>query len=259
MNDRRPTIFISNDDGVQAKGLNELIRFLRPVGDIVVMAPDGPRSGMGCAITSTRNVIYTKVREEEGLTVYACTGTPCDCVKLGLQELFQQHKPDLVVGGINHGDNSTVNVHYSGTMGTVIEGCLKGIPSIGFSLCDHSPEADFTPLHNYIVAITRAVLKYSMPNGTCLNVNFPKLQKFNGIRICRQTKGDWRDEWKLVERRENETEFKLTGHFMCAEPEMTDTDKWALDNGFVAITPTTIDMTSYELFREMRQRWDFDI
>ena len=260
MNENRPTIFISNDDGVGAKGINVLIEFLRPLGNLVVMAPDGPRSGYACAITTVKNVTYRKVREDEGLSVYSCTGPPCDCVKLGLQELFPERKPDLMVAGINHGDNSAVNVHYSGTMGGVIEGCLKGVPSIGFSLCDHDLDADFSPLKDYIVAITKAVMKNSMPVGTCLNVNFPKAGKFNGIRICRQAKGDWSDEWQFVERRpDGEAEFKLKGHFLCGEPEMTDTDKWALDNGFVAITPTTIDMTAYELFREMRSKWDFEM
>lgn len=135
--EERKTVDIAvNDDGVEAKGLNELIRGLRGMGEIIVMAPDGPRSGASGAITSEHPVKYYKVREEEDLTVYKCTGTPVDCVKLALHTVVPR-RPDVVIGGINHGDNSSVNVHYSGTMGVVIEGCLKGISSIGYSLCNH--------------------------------------------------------------------------------------------------------------------------
>lgn len=139
MENKRPLILISNDDGVMAKGISELIKFLRPLGEIVVMAPDTARSGSGCAITVTQPVHYQLVRKEVGLTVYKCSGTPADCIKLAWNTVLDR-KPDLVVGGVNHGDNSATNVHYSGTMGIVIEGCLNGIPSIGFSLCSHDPE-----------------------------------------------------------------------------------------------------------------------
>ena len=255
----RPLLLLSNDDGFDSKGIKELIKALRPLADLVVVAPSGPRSGASGAITSQVPLRCALVSKEPGVEIYKCTGTPVDCVKLALHSVVPR-MPDMVIGGINHGDNSSVNVHYSGTMGVVIEGCLKGVPSIGFSLCDHDLDADFSPLKDYIVAITKAVMKNSMPVGTCLNVNFPKAGKFNGIRICRQAKGDWSDEWQFVERRpDGEAEFKLKGHFLCGEPEMTDTDKWALDNGFVAITPTTIDMTAYELFREMRSKWDFEM
>lgn len=142
MENKRPLILISNDDGVMAKGISELIKFLRPLGEIVVMAPDTARSGSGCAITVTQPVHYQLVRKEVGLTVYKCSGTPADCIKLAWNTVLDR-KPDLVVGGVNHGDNSATNVHYSGTMGIVIEGCLNGIPSIGFSLCSHDPGADF--------------------------------------------------------------------------------------------------------------------
>ena len=138
MENEKPLILVSNDDGVMAKGINELVKFLRPLGDIVVMAPDAPRSGSGCALTVTQPVHYQLVKKEVGLTVYKCSGTPTDCIKLARNTVLDRI-PDLVVGGINHGDNSATNVHYSGTMGVVFEGCLNGIPSIGFSLCNHAP------------------------------------------------------------------------------------------------------------------------
>ena len=157
MKKEKPLILLSNDDGVEAKGLNELIRGLRGMGEIIVMAPDGPRSGASGAITSEHPVKYYKVREEEDLTVYKCTGTPVDCVKLALHTVVPR-RPDVVIGGINHGDNSSVNVHYSGTMGVVIEGCLKGISSIGYSLCNHFADADFSSSLPYIRRITEQVL-----------------------------------------------------------------------------------------------------
>ncbi|MEG0647814.1 MAG: 5'/3'-nucleotidase SurE, partial [Bacteroides sp.] len=135
MENQRPLILVSNDDGITAKGISELIKFLRPLGEIVVMAPDSPRSGSGCALTVTEPVHFQQVRRDVGLTVYKCSGTPTDCIKLARNTVLDR-EPSLVVGGINHGDNSATNVHYSGTMAVVIEGCLNGIPSIGFSLSD---------------------------------------------------------------------------------------------------------------------------
>ena len=145
MKSERPLFLISNDDGYKARGINFLAELLAPIADIIVMAPDGGRSGMGCAITSKDPVYYSLVSQREGLSIYRCSGTPVDCIKMALHE-FPERQPDMIIGGINHGDNSGVNVHYSGTMGIVIEGCMKGIPSVGFSLDNHSPEADFEPL-----------------------------------------------------------------------------------------------------------------
>lgn len=257
-NNERPLILVSNDDGYRAQGLNELIGFLRPIADIVVLAPDIPRSGSGCSITSSLPIKMTRDHQEPGVTRWICSGTPTDCIKLALQVLADQgRRPDMIVSGINHGDNSSVNAHYSGTMGAAIEGALKGIPSIAFSLCDHSPNADFMPLKPYVAAITAKVLRMGLPAGTCLNVNFPKATEFKGIKICRQTRGDWQDEFEAVERKNGERHFWMTGEYRNDEPESTDTDHWALDNGYVAITPTTIDLTAYNLVK-MMQGWQFD-
>ena len=184
----KPLILLSNDDGYQAKGINELIKALRDEADLVVVAPDGPRSGASGAITSAVPVHYEKMSEEEGLVVYKCSGTPVDCTKLALHAIVDRI-PDMVIGGINHGDNSSVNVHYSGTMGVVIEGCLKGIPSIGFSLCNHAADADFSFTLPYVKSIVKNTLANGLPYGTCLNVNFPDTENLKGIRICRQTDG----------------------------------------------------------------------
>ena len=257
MYENRPLILISNDDGVNAKGIRVLTDVLRDIADIIVMAPDGPRSGYSCAITSVSPLRFSKVREEEGVTVYQCSGTPTDCIKIALHEVVPR-RPDLVVGGINHGDNSSVNVHYSGTMGVVLEGCLKGMPAIGFSLCDHAADADFSPLIPYIRKITQEVLEHGLPAGTCLNVNFPKLPSFKGVKVCRQTKGEWSNEWQKCTHPRGGHYYWLTGSFLNAEVDADDTDHWAMNHGYAAITPVQIDMTAYTLFDEMKS-WNLEV
>ncbi len=251
MENERPLILVSNDDGVMAKGISELIKFLRPLGEIVVMAPDSARSGSGCAMTVTQPVHFRQVRRDVGLTVYACSGTPADCVKLAFNSVLNR-TPALVVGGINHGDNSATNVHYSGTMGVVIEGCLKGIPSIGFSICDHSPGADFDAAGPYVRSIAAAVLEKGLPPLTCLNVNFPVTKELKGVKICEQAKGGWGKEWEQCPRKTDPNYFWLTGEFTDHEPDNEKNDHWALAQGYVAITPVTVDVTAYHFIEELK-------
>lgn len=252
MENKRPLILVSNDDGIMAKGISELVKFLRPLGDIVVMAPDAPRSGSGCAITVTQPVHYQLLRKDVGLTIYKCSGTPTDCVKLARNTVLDR-KPDLVVGGINHGDNSATNVHFSGTMGVVIEGCLNGIPSIGFSLCSHEPGADFEPAGPYIRQIASMVLERGLPPLTCLNVNFPNMKDLKGIKVCEQAKGKWTNEWEPCPRKEDRNYYWLIGEFTDDEPDNEKNDHWALANGYVAITPTTVDVTNYGFVDELNK------
>ena len=249
----RPLILISNDDGYTAKGINELADALRNMADLVVMAPDGPRSGMACAMTSEHPVRYYKVKEEEGLQVYKCTGTPVDCIKLALHLL--PRRPDMIIGGINHGDNSAVNVHYSGTMGVVLEGCMKGIPAIGYSVDDHAPDIDFKPMLPYVRNIVLHALKHRIPEGICLNVNIPAQAPYRGVRICRQTKGMWTNEWKRCDHPRGGEYFWLTGKFESHEPGTTNSDRHSLDEGYIAITPLQIDMTAYGFMDELKN-WD---
>lgn len=247
----RPLLLLSNDDGFNAKGIHELIKALRPVADLVVVAPDGPRSGSSGAITSVRPLQYSLLQQEPGLSVYKCTGTPVDCIKLALFDIVTR-VPDMVIGGINHGDNSSVNVHYSGTMGVVIEGCLKGFPSVGFSLCNHAADADFSPVLPYVRSIVETVLEKGLPAGTCLNVNFPDTDQIRGVRICRQTNGVWINEFIKKENSKGENEYQLTGDYCNLELGVEATDHWALDNSYVAITPTKVDVTDYSLMEEMK-------
>jgi 5'-nucleotidase len=251
MKKKTPLILISNDDGVSAKGINELIRFLRPLGEIVVMAPDSPRSGNGCALTVTRPVSYELVTEEPGLRIYSCSGTPVDCIKLAYYTVLDR-TPDLIVSGINHGENSGTNVHYSGTMGIAIEGCLKGVPSIGFSYCDRTPDADFRPLEGYIRKIASVVLEYGLPSRTCLNVNFP-CGEIKGVKVCEQAMGEWQNEWEPCPE-EGANHFRLTGEFINIAPLNENTDNKALEDGYAAITPITIDMTDYSFINLLKER-----
>ncbi len=253
----RPLILISNDDGFFSKGLRVLVETLAGLGEIIVMAPDGPRSGASGAITSEHPVRYNKVEEKDGLTVYKCTGTPVDCIKLALFELLPRC-PDLVIGGINHGDNSAVNVHYSGTMGVVLEGCMKGVPAIGYSLCDHDPDADFNPMLPYVRKIAEQVLANGLPKGMCLNVNAPKGEELKGVRICRQTDASWGGEWVRGQHPRGGEYFWLTGKFTNNEPDAEESDRWALEHGYVAITPIQIDMTAYSLIGELKT-WDLSV
>lgn len=253
----RPLLLLSNDDGINAKGIRELIKTLRPVADLIVVAPDGPRSGASGAITSEHPLRCTKVQQEPGLIIYKCSGTPVDCVKLALHG-FMPRTPDLVIGGINHGDNSSVNVHYSGTMGVVIEGCLKGIPSVGFSLCNHAPDADFTPTLPYVRRIVEEVLQNGLPKGTCLNVNFPDTQELKGVRICRQTDGLWVNEFEKASHPRGGNYYWLTGNYQNNEPEAEESDHWALSHDYVAITPTQIDVTAYALIDKLNH-WNWEL
>lgn len=249
----RPLILISNDDGYQAKGINCLIDMVRDMGDVVVCAPDAARSGFSCAFSATTPLVLTKRHEEEGVQVWSSNGTPVDCVKLALSELLER-TPDLVLGGINHGDNSSVNTHYSGTMGVVMEGCMKYIPSVAYSLCDHRDDADFEPLRPYIRMLTERVLREGLPKGSCLNVNFPQGESYKGVRVCRMAPGTWYNEVTRRHHPRGHDYFWMVGHYKNDEAEREDTDRWALDNGYVAITPTQIDVTSYTLLRQM-QDW----
>ena len=246
MNIKRPLILISNDDGYHAKGINSLIDMLRDMADIIVCAPESARSGYATAFSTTVPLRLKLRRKEEGMEMWSCNGTPVDCVKLALDQFMSERRPDLVVSGINHGDNASVNVHYSGTMGVTLEGCMKYIPSIGFSLCDFSSDADFEPLRPSVRRIVAKVLAEGLPKGVCLNVNFPKLREFKGVRTCRMAMGTWFNECAKMRHPHGYDYFWMTGEYRNDEPEADDTDNWALTHGYVAVTPTRIDVTDYD-------------
>ena len=243
----RPLILISNDDGVEAQGIQVLTRLMQELGDVIVVAPDGPRSSSSCGISPISTLYVTLLREEEGLKVYHCSGTPTDCVKLALDGLLTR-RPDLVVSGINHGDNASCSIHYSGTVGAVMESCMKQIPSIAFSLRTRSQQCDFSPYEEVILSTARFVLEHGLPNDVLLNVNFPEVPVLKGTKVCRIGRGMWMKEMMKV----GEGAYRLTGYFQNLEPDSADTDYWALDHGFASITPVQLDMTAYSLFDELK-------
>lgn len=253
MDKKRPFILISNDDGYHAKGLRSLVAMLSDLGDILVCAPESARSGFSCAFSAAEPLRLKLRRPIENAEVWSCSGTPADCVKLALDQFFHDRKPDIIIGGINHGDNASVNSHYSGTMGVTMEGCMKYIPSIAFSLCDHRDDADFTPLRPLVRQIVTRVLTTSLPKGVCLNVNFPKLTEFRGVKICRMAYGTWDNECVKMRHPHGYDYFWMTGEYTNDEPQAEDTDSWALTHGYVSITPTTMDVTAYEAMKEVQK------
>ncbi len=250
----RPLILISNDDGYQAKGINCLIDMVRDYGDVLACAPDGARSGYSCAFSAGIPLTLILQRKEEGVEVWSCNGTPVDCVKMALAELCPR-KPDMVIGGINHGDNASVNTHYSGTMGVTMEGCMKYIPSVAFSICTHEPDADFSPLEPLIRQITQRVLREGLPQGVCLNVNFPVVDAYRGVKVCRMARGTWENEVRKCRHPRGYDYWWMVGNYCNDEPEAEDTDNWALTHGYVAITPTHADVTAYE-FMNQKASWE---
>lgn len=253
MEKKRPLILIANDDGYQSVGIRALVSFLTDLGDIIVCAPEGARSGYSCAFSASNFLRLTRRDNIEGATVWSCNGTPVDCVKIAWEQLLTERKPDLILGGINHGDNSTVNNHYSGTMGVAMEGCMKYVPSIAFSSCDYNPQADLSYLRHYVRLIVQRVLSEGLPKGICLNVNFPKTDgHFAGLRVCRMGFGRWINETVKCRHPHGFDYFWMTGEYQNDEPDATDNDRWALANGYVAVTPTLMDVTAYDMLERMK-------
>ena len=248
----RPLILISNDDGFRAKGINDLADFVSDIGDIVIVAPDGSRSGTSMSITGHIPVELKKISEQPGRAVYSLTGTPVDCVKMAC-ECVLDRRQDNGLGGINHGDNSSVNTLYSGTMGLVMEACLKGIPAVGFSSCYCASDAPFGALRRYIIRVVRYVIENGLPPYTCLNVNFPATEQIKGLRVRRMGHGDWQHEWQHQVHPRGWDYYWLTGNYSSSEPESTDTDTHALEEGYACITPVRVDMTAFDLIPVLKQ------
>lgn len=247
----KPLILISNDDGYHAKGINSLIEMIADLGQIIVCAPESARSGYSTAFSATLPLRLKQRRKRDNVEVWSCNGTPVDCVKLALDKLCPR-TPDIVIGGINHGDNASVNSHYSGTMGVVREGCMKYIPSVAFSLCDYRDDADFAPLRQYVRDITTRVLREGLPRFVCLNVNFPLVAEFKGVKVCRMAVGRWVNEIVTAHHPRGYDYHWMVGEYVNDEPNAADTDNWALRNGYIAVTPTNIDVTDYGMIEQMK-------
>lgn len=252
-----PLILVTNDDGITAPGIKALVEAMKTIGEVVVVAPDSPQSGMGHAITINKPLRLHQMEVFEGVRSFSCSGTPVDCVKLATNKVLDR-KPDLCVSGINHGSNSSINIIYSGTMSAAVEASLEQIPSIGFSLSDYSVEADFSAAKEYAIIIAKQVLENGIPKSSLLNVNVPKLPMglIKGMKICRQAVAKW--EEKYIERVDpfGKEYYWLTGKFVNYD-HGEDTDEWALANGFVSVVPVQHDLTAHHAIPFINQNWKF--
>src|SRR6201985_3269079 len=253
---KEPVILITNDDGITAPGIRNLIEAVKDMGKVVVVAPDKPQSGMGHAITIGNPLRLYPVNIFEGIEAYQCSGTPVDCVKLAVDKVLHR-KPDLCLSGINHGANHSINVIYSGTMSAAVEAAIESIPSIGFSLLDYSVEADFGPAKKYIKQIVGQVLEHEMADKhLILNVNFPAVPEnlIKGIKVCRQAYAKYEEDF--VERNDptNKKYYWLTGKFVNFD-RGRDTDVWALEHNYVSVVPVQFDMTNYVLKSKLEKTW----
>lgn len=250
---KKPLILVTNDDGITAPGIRTLIKVMNTIGDVVVVAPDNPQSGMGHAITINDTLRSRQEHIDNGPQIeYSTSGTPADCVKLAVREIMDR-KPDLCVSGINHGSNSSINVIYSGTMSAAIEAGIEGIPAIGFSLLDYKWEAQFEALEDYIKTITLKVLDEGLPKDIVLNVNCPKATtkaEIKGIKICRQARGNWVEEFDKRQTPSGEDYYWLTGNFVNFD-HGEDTDEWALANNYISIVPIQFDLTAHHCIQHL--------
>lgn len=252
MQTNKPLILVSNDDGYHSNGIRTLVSFLTDFADVLVCAPEAARSGFSCAFSAEPMLRLKERHNIPGAEVWSCTGTPVDCVKLALDQLLPDRRPDLILGGINHGDNSTVNNHYSGTMGVAMEGCMKYIPSIAFSSCNYNPDADLTSLGPWVRFLVKHVLREGLPKGVCLNVNFPATPQFKGIKITRMGFGSWINEVVKERHPRGYDYYWMVGEYRDDEPGATDNDRWALNHGYISVTPTLMDVTAHEMIEKMK-------
>ena len=247
---KRPLILVTNDDGITAPGIRTLIAVMNEIGDVVVVAPDSPQSGMGHAVTINETLYCNEITVDEGpQTEYKSSGTPADCVKLAVSEILKR-RPDLCVSGINHGSNSSINVIYSGTMSAAVEAGVEGIPAIGFSLLDYSWNANFEVLKPFIKQVVLNVLEHGLPDGVVLNVNFPKSETFKGIKICRQARAKWVEEFDKRINPQGRVYYWLTGKFVNMD-KGEDTDEWALANNYISVVPVQFDLTAHHFIQKL--------
>jgi 5'-nucleotidase len=252
MSSERPLILVTNDDGISAKGIRCLYEEMTKIGEVVIIAPDSPQSAMGHAITISKPLRLERSYLFDGSEAYACSGTPVDCVKLGIYEILGR-KPDLIVSGINHGANTSTNVLYSGTMSAAVEGAMEGIRSIGFSLCSFDTDADFSVAKDVVRKVASKALQNEMPERVCLNVNIPygESENVKGIRICNQAHGFWEDSFDKRFDQFKKPYYWLTGDFLNQDTA-ENTDLYWIEKGYVSIVPTQFDMTAYNAINEIK-------
>ena len=251
----RPTILITNDDGITAPGILNLVEAVKELGNIVVVAPDKPQSGMGHAITIGNPLRMNKIKMFDGVESWQTSGTPVDCVKLAVDKILKR-KPDLCLSGINHGANHSINVIYSGTMSAAMEASIESIPSIGFSLLDYNYEADFGAAQHYVKKIVSSLLQRKMDKHLLLNVNIPSvpIELIRGVKICRQAYAKYQEDFKERRDPHGKKYYWLTGAFVNFD-KGKDTDVWALENNYVSVVPIQFDLTNYALKEQLEKNW----
>lgn len=254
MEQNKPLILITNDDGINARGVHYLADAVKEMGEVYIVAPDAAQSGQSSAMSMKTPLRITQYPERDGIKVYSVNGTPVDCVKLALHTIVPR-RPDLLLSGINHGSNAGNNIIYSGTMGAVLETCMLGIPSIGYSYLSHSPEADFTNTLPFLKSITQRVIEQGLPADICLNVNFPK-GEIKGAKVVRAARGYWTEEYANYVDPQGKPFYLLTGNFKNAEPEVEDTDYYWLDRGYASIVPARPDQSAMDVIEEFKTRFE---
>ena len=254
MEQNKPLILITNDDGINARGVHYLADAVKEMGEVYIVAPDAAQSGQSSAMSMKTPLRITQYPERDGIKVYSVNGTPVDCVKLALHTIVPR-RPDLLLSGINHGSNAGNNIIYSGTMGAVLETCMLGIPSIGYSYLSHSPEADFTNTLPFLKSITQRVIEQGLPTDICLNVNFPK-GEIKGAKVVRAARGYWTEEYANYVDPQGKPFYLLTGNFKNAEPEVEDTDYYWLDRGYASIVPARPDQSAMDVIEEFKTRFE---
>ena len=251
----KPVILITNDDGVTAPGIQNLVEAVKHLGKIVVVAPDKPQSGMGHAITIGQPLRLHKLHTVDNVETWSCTGTPVDCVKLAVDKVLHR-KPDICLSGINHGANHSINVIYSGTMSAAVEAAIESIPSVGFSLLDYRIDADFTGARNYVRIIVEKMLATKLDKHTVLNVNIPAVapELLKGFKICKQAYAKYEEDF--IERNDPHGRhyYWLTGEFVNFD-KGKDTDVWALANNYVSVVPVQFDLTHYGM-KDKLKNWE---
>lgn len=254
---QKPLILVTNDDGITAPGIRRLVEFMNEIGDVVVVAPNSPQSGKGHAITINSTLTYEEINLDGPQKDFSLSGTPVDCVKFALDKVLTR-KPDLVVSGINHGANSSINVIYSGTMSAAVEAGVEGLQAIGFSLLDFSWDADFLPAKKYIQDIVRKVLENPMPKGIVLNVNIPKLpeNEIKGIKVCKQADAKWEESFDERINPHGKKYYWLTGYFNNMDYS-ENADETALSEGYISIVPVKFDLTAHEYLETLSQVMTF--
>ncbi|MBF0292027.1 MAG: 5'/3'-nucleotidase SurE [Nitrospinae bacterium] len=244
-------ILLSNDDGINAKGIEAMRDALEKIGDVFVVAPETEMSAVGHAITITDPLRVRRVMRDGALFGIAVDGTPADCVKIAARAILTE-RPDIVVSGINQGQNVATNVIYSGTVSAATEGMILGIPSIAISLASFTSR-DFSAAAEYGVKMVRMVLEKGLPEGVLLNVNVPAIpaDKIKGVKVCRMGISKFREVFdKRVDPKQND--YYWQGGEMVLYKEDSDADIGFLEEGYVTVTPIHFDLTHREFMENMK-------